>query len=140
MEKVNIIRRYSIISLVAMVIFGFAFGNLLSRSMEPMIIEHAIHDMSDVVNQNVVKHFKPTDLIEPKKGNQYKKFSHKMEHLSLAEKIKKVKIWNRDMLIVWSGNKDIVGTSAGEGDSNELRRALRGEIVVETSSSGEHEH
>ena len=119
MEKVNIIRRYSIVSLVAMVLFGFAFGNLLSRSMEPMIMKHAIDDMSHIVNQNVVKHFKASDLIEPKKGKQYNKFSHKMDHLSLAENIKKVKIWNRDFQIVWSDNKDIVGIAADEEEKQE---------------------
>jgi PAS domain S-box-containing protein len=140
MKEINIIRRYSIVSLLAMVLFGFAFGNLLSRSMEPMILRHAIDDMSHIVHQNVVKHFKAAALIEPKKGKKYKKFSHKMDHLSLAENIKKVKIWNRDMQIVWSDNKDIVGTAAGEGDRHELQKALKGEIVAETSSSGEHEH
>jgi PAS domain S-box-containing protein len=140
MGKINLIRRYSIISLLAMIVFGFAFGHLLSRSMEQIMFRNAIHDMSDIVNQNIVKHFKSDELIEPKKGSKHKKFSHRMDHLSLNKNIKKVKIWNRDMQIVWSENKDLVGTVADKHDNHELQEVLKGEVVVETSHSEVTEH
>ncbi|UCH81338.1 MAG: response regulator [Nitrospiraceae bacterium] len=140
MKEINFVKRYSIISLLAVVVFGFAFGHLLSRSMEQIMFKNAIHDMADIVNQNVVKHFKADELTKPKKGSTYKKFSHRMEHLSLNKNIKKVKIWNREKQIVWSGNRDLVGKTADEDDNSELQKVLTGEIVAETHSSGETEH
>jgi PAS domain S-box-containing protein len=140
MKEINIIRRYSIVSLLAVAVFGFAFGHLLSSSMEQIMFNNEMHDMADIVNQNVVKHFKVDELIKPKKGKTYKKFSHRMDHLSLNKNIKKVKIWNRDMRIVWSENKALVAKKADEKDNAELEKALKGEIVVATSKSGEQEH
>ncbi len=136
MNNLSLIQRFSFISLFAMVIFGFAFGKILGDSMSHHITEKSAHDTADIVNKNVIKHFKPSELTSVKRGNQYKKFSHKIGHLTLGPHILQIKIWNRDMTVVWSDDKDLVGNQFPL--YRDLEKALAGEIIYETEEFDEY--
>ncbi|UCD34066.1 MAG: HD domain-containing protein [Nitrospiraceae bacterium] len=131
-KKLNLIQRFSLVALLAMITFGYAFGKILSHSMSRHMFHQALEDTADLVTQNVVKHFEARDLTTVKSGPQYKEFTHEIGHLSLGANIEQIKIWNRDMAVVWSDDESIVGRQFP--DKVDLKRALGGELSHEVTS------
>jgi hypothetical protein len=119
-----------------MIIFGYAFGTLLGKSLEQSMFRKSIDETSDIVIKNVVKHFKANQLLDPKKGKAYKKYIHKMDHLSLGKDIVKAKVWNRDLLLVWGDDEESVGKPPhSKEELAELQEAFEGDTAIEESIS-----
>lgn len=97
------------------------------------MLEMAFDETADVVNQNVIKHFKPSDLFTPKTEESYDVFLDKVKHLSLPPSIFEMKFWNKDFSIVWCNDKELVGKTFESND--DLKRALDGEIIAEIEDS-----
>jgi PAS domain S-box-containing protein len=112
-----------------MLLLGFAFGKFLGNSMEHAMLMNSIQETADITYFNVIKHFKAAELLVPKQGGDYTAFTHKMEHLSLGRNIERVKIWNDNMAVVWSDEKELVGKVFT--DNRELKKSFSGEIVSE---------
>jgi PAS domain S-box-containing protein len=135
MKNISLVFRFSIISLIAIAVFGYAFGILLGRAMEQSMFNKSTEETADIVVQNVVKHFKEKDLVRPKTGRKHNKFSHKMDHLSLGKDIVNAKIWNNDFQLVWDKDKDSVGKEVEKPDELQaLNKAFSGKIVTEASN------
>ncbi len=129
MRNMSLIQRFSIVSLAAMIIFAFAFGKFLGNSMERHMLDQAINDAANIVYHNVVKHFNTNEFTEPKTGKEYDEFVDEIGHLSLGADIESIEIWNRDMVVVWSNKRDVVGKKFP--DNKHLKEALKGRIVSE---------
>jgi PAS domain S-box-containing protein len=114
---------------VSLILFGFAFGKILTVSIERTMLMKSFQETAEIVNQNVIKHFRGDDLLVPKSDSDYHKFSHEMGHLSLGSDIERIKIWNKDMFVVWFDDEQLVGRHFP--DNTELKRALSGELVSE---------
>ena len=99
MTNLTLIQRFSLISLVAIVIFAFSFGKILSNAMERDMIDRAIKDTTDLVFNNVVKHFAKETLLKAKTGSEYDSFTEEIEHLSLGSNIESIEIWNKDKVV-----------------------------------------
>jgi PAS domain S-box-containing protein/putative nucleotidyltransferase with HDIG domain len=136
-KKISLIQKFSLISLIAMILFGYAFGKLLSNFMEHDMFMRSINETFHVVNQNVVKHFKSEEIVIPKSDMDYHKLTHKMGHLSLGSNIVKVKVWNKDMVVVWDDNKELVGQRFTNNEI--LRSALGGELAFDKTNLNELE-
>jgi len=138
MKKMTLIQRFSIISLIAMILFSLAFGKIVGSSLEQDMLRDFIEVSADIVPQNVIKHFKPADFITSKTGSDYQEFSEEMEHLSLGANIIAIKIWNKDMAVVWSDNKELVEQRSP--DNEDLKKAFGGELVSKIRTTGELGH
>jgi signal transduction histidine kinase/DNA-binding response OmpR family regulator len=138
MKKINLIRRFSFLSLISMLVFGYAFGTLLGNAMEKSMFNKSVVETADIVLANVVKHFKPKHLRDPKTGRKYEKFQHKMDHLSLGKDIVKATIWNQDRIVVWDQNEEKVNKGPQSQEiSEDLAEAFHGGVFAEVHSSRE---
>jgi putative nucleotidyltransferase with HDIG domain/PAS domain S-box-containing protein len=129
MKNLNLIQRFSLISLIAIVIFAVAFGKILGNAMEQNMLNRAIKESSDIVYHNAIKHFEKDELLEPKLGDDYDDFFEEIEHLSLGPDIESVEIWNRNMIVVWSNDRDHVGKSFPQNEN--LQEAFNGRLISE---------
>ena len=111
---------------VALLLVGYGLAYTLSSSMGHMMHMGAVNETADIVRQNILKHFKPSDFQEPKVGHEYEKFKYEISHLSFGPKVIDVKIWNRDGKIIWCGDRDNVGRTV---ESEGLRRALDNKVI-----------
>ncbi len=135
MKNFTLIERFSLISVVAMTLFAFAFGKILSSSMERQMFQGSVEETADLIRQNVIKHFRLDELVDPKTGEEYQDFQEEIEHLSLGSDIEKIEIWNKDMVVVWASDMDDVGKHVT--DNKELREALNGKVISEQTTSDE---
>ena len=133
MSKLSLIQRFSLLCFLSLALFGFVLGWSVTSSMERDMLNKAVEETADVVSQNVIKHFKRSEIVTPKKGKQYDLFKERVDHLSLPPTIFETKFWNEDSVVVWCDNKEIVGK---EFKSNQyLAKALNGLIVAEIADS-----
>ncbi len=97
------------------------------------MIEQGINDTAHIVINNVVKHFEREELLKAKTGKEYDMFSEEIEHLSLGPYVESVVIWNRDMELVWSSERENVGKRFPE--NHDLKKALNGHRISELTSA-----
>jgi signal transduction histidine kinase/DNA-binding response OmpR family regulator len=135
MNKISLIQRFSVVSLVITVTVALMHGYFIGNRIEKDMLSIRVNDLSDIVQKNVVKHLKASELTEPKLDKTYQKFSHKINHLSLGPNVIEVKIWNKDLKIVWSADQEMAGKQFPDEDG--VRRAFTGEVVSELESIDE---
>ncbi len=91
------------------------------------MFERSKQETASIVSEEVWKEFVSADLITTKVRLDYKDFSVKMKHLSFGPNAERVKVWNKDGIVLWSDEKRLVGQRFL--DNNELNEALKGKIV-----------
>ncbi len=133
MKNLNLIQRFSLITLVAMIVFAYAFGKILAASMERHMVHGSVDETADLIRQNVIKHFSLDELAGPKTGDDYRNFKEEIEHLSLGSDIEKIEIWNKDKVVVWASDRDDVGKHFT--DNKGLLEALGGKLVSELTTA-----
>ncbi len=131
MRKMTLIQRFSLVSLVAIVLFGVVFGWVITTSLERNMLMWSKQMAASIVSDEVKKEFTVADFVTPKTGPDYDVFSERMGRLSFGPEVERIKVWNRDKVIVWSDEQQLVGQRFP--DNEELIEALDGEIVSEIS-------
>ncbi len=129
----SLIQRFSILCFVALALIGSLLGWTISTSMERHMLERAIQETSNIVQQNTVKHFKASDLLSPKTGSEFEHFSEEVEHLSLGPQTFQVKFWGIDKVLLWTSEQDEIGKRF---ESNGiLSKAISGETATKIITS-----
>ena len=131
MQKLTLIQRFSILCIIALIFFGVVFGWIITKALENAMLERSKQGTASIVSEEVWKEFASADFITTKIRLDYKNFSAKMKHLSFGPNIERVKVWNKDGMVVWSDDKRLVGQRFL--DNNELNDALKGKIVSKMS-------
>jgi PAS domain S-box-containing protein len=128
MKNITLLQRFSIVALMVMIAVALAFGHLVNHILETVIVKNTVRNTHEIVQSNIVKHYRPEELRAPMTGEEYEIFFEEIKHLSLGLDIQKIKIWNRDMVVVWSNDRQMVGRQFH--DNKALREALAGEAVL----------
>ena len=126
MMKLNLLQRFSLISLIALLVFGITFGLLQTSLLEKNMRERAKELAAGFVQHEVISKMTGYDLITPKKGAEYDRFTKAVESIHFGLDVKQVKFWNSDYEVVWSYDRSIVGKKFP--DQPPLKKALHGEI------------
>jgi putative nucleotidyltransferase with HDIG domain len=135
--RFSLIQQFSVLCLIALAIVGYAMGVTLSGSMEYMMHQSAIVESADIIQQNVLKHFHQSTLLEPKTGVEYDRFKRRLDHLSFGPNVVGIKVWNDKKEIVWFDDKRFVGKT---DNGRQLRQALNNEIVSSSNKSSGNNH
>lgn len=132
MRKITLIQKFSILCLAVLVLFGIVSGWIITTSLEHNLLERSKKVTASIVSQEVQHEFTAVDLITPKGGSEFDAFAERVKHLRLGPDIIRIKIWNKDQVIVWSDEKRLVGQRFP--DNEELKGALNGEVTSEIST------
>jgi len=138
MRKVTLIQNFSLICLAVLVVFCVVFGGIVTNALERNMLTRTERLTAIVVADEVKKEFLITDFTPPKNIDEYNNFAEKIRHLTFVPGIERIKIWNRDEIVVWSDLKEIVGQRFLDNEG--LIKALGGEIVSEISALEKDEH
>ncbi len=138
MRKINVIQQFSLLCFGALVIFAIAFGWIITSSLENNMLMRSQKTVANIVSEEVLKTFAGIDLITPKVNADFDIFAEKFKHLSLGPDIERIKIWNKDHVIVWSDEKQLVGRHFP--DNEELDNAFGGKVTSELSTLGKSEN
>lgn len=140
MKKITLLQRFSILSLISLVFVSIALGWVMTYNLEQDTLLRSKKMTAKIISEEAGKEFSidSIDEITTLKIDNYEDFSKKMRHLTLGPDILRIKVWNKDMVVVWSDDRRLVGKSFP--DNGELKEALEGEIASELSHLGKTEH
>ncbi|MEE8470023.1 MAG: hypothetical protein V3S51_01695, partial [Dehalococcoidia bacterium] len=122
MRRITLVQRFSILCLVALTLLALASGWITSASMERNMLSRSELLLASIVSEEVEKEFEAGDLITPKVGSDYERFSEEMGHLTFGPNVVRIKIWNKDQVVVWSDERQLVGQSFP--DNEDLNEAF----------------
>ena len=135
MRQLSLIKKFSLLLLAALVLFGFVLGKIITVSMHQNMIGRSNATAANFLIYEIKNKLQIEDLATPKKGEEYRQLSSQIEALNLGPDVINVKIWNRDFTVVWATNKDEVGEQTP--GHHELVEVYGGELISEISS-GHH--
>lgn len=137
MKNLTLVQRFTLLCLVALAVFGTALGWLVTSTLEEDMLHRSHHITASIIVQEVGNEFKVEDLREPKTGADYEAFTQKVNHLSLGPGVERVKVWNKDGVIIWADDRRLVGERFS--DNPGLTGAFAGEVMAELSTLEEPE-
>lgn len=137
MERLTLLQRFSILSLISLVLVSIALGWVITYILEQDTLLISKELTAKIVSEEVGKNFSIEEITTPTIGS-YENFSKKINSLTLGPDILRLKVWNKDMVVVWSDDIRLVGKSFP--DNEELKEALEGKIASELSHLGKMEH
>ncbi|MBF0327837.1 MAG: PAS domain S-box protein [Nitrospirae bacterium] len=129
MRKLTLVEGFSLICFVAMVLFCFILGSVMTKTMERDQLDRAKKLTATIVAALIKDEFKPEEIAEPMVGDAYEKISKRIRHLYFGPDVIRLKIWNRESVVVWSDNPKIVGKAFP--DNRDLMEALKGDVFSE---------
>ena len=126
---------YSFLCIAAMTA---ALWFIVSNYLISRILHREWQTTAQVVRADVKKFLEDYDFKAQDRKSVGHKFVALLEHMRLSPEIVRFKVYNPQGIVLWSDDKRLVGKSFDDND--ELRQALRGEIVADVSSLSKPEN
>src|SRR5829696_7177188 len=130
MKRINLLAQFSIISLVLMIAIGAILGWDLTQYFEQQAVAQQRDAVRDLVPPVLGDHISDEMLQQGATGEKYREIESTLSNLG-GSGLVRVKIWNRNGLVVFSDDGDLVGQSFPL--NSELRDALDGLTVANIS-------
>jgi|GEM_PF-1395379 len=126
----NLIKKFSLYSIVIIVLLGVVFNLVISYKIENMVIERTKYTTASIVEIHARNH-NLTDLIiynadDPTEGE---KFFESFYKSLKTDEIIRIKIFNTNGTIIYSDARGLIGQTFY--DNEELNNSLKGFIEVE---------
>jgi PAS domain S-box-containing protein len=135
MRQLSLVKKFSLLLLAALSLFGFVLGNILTSAMKQNMLDRSNEVVANFLQYEIVNKLNLEELSSPKKGKDYLDLSSQIAGLNLGPDVSRIKIWNRDYTIVWSTDEDEIGETSP--DHHELVEVYEGNLVSEIAS-GHH--
>ena len=138
MKSFNLLRWFSLASLVCIVLLSGTMAMLLSRFMTKTMIERDAAISSQFVEsfanaKSVSTYFEGLQDMPPDPA-LISFFESFFEHFLLESDVIRANVYARDETIVWSSTRDLIGKRFGPNDG--LDSALGGHVIVELGTVG----
>ena len=128
----RILAWFAVSSLVVFVLIGVGIGYFRARDVREREERAAASRAALVASEGIGPLLTPTDVSSPVTGTRYDTFEQRVASVQDAQpSIVRIKIWSTDGRVLFSNDREQVGTRSEIGD--ELREALGGEIANEIS-------
>ncbi len=136
--KLSLLTWFSLITffITAAIAAGLALG--IEYQFEQNALRQAAERAADQVSAILDPNLQPIDLAGPFDPARYAQLDELIRRYILGEHIVRVKIWNRDGLLLYSDAQEAVGRYFPVSD--ELGEALAGEIAMEISDLTKEEN
>ncbi|MEO8288509.1 MAG: ATP-binding protein [Chloroflexota bacterium] len=128
--KFTLLSRFSILSLVLMIVIGFILGWNLTHYFELQAIAQQRDAVRDIVPPVIGPHITNHVLTNGAYGDEYKRIESALSNLG-GSGLVRVKIWNREGVVVYSDDPKLVGQKYGVNP--ELQETLEGLTTADIS-------
>lgn len=129
---------FSIVSLLVTIIIAGVMAIYIQRELEQLALRQAAEAAAEQVDLFLKPNLKSTDLVGPINFASDQKVTALMEKILNDPHVVRVKIWNRDGLLIYSDEKELVGRYFPIDD--DLQKALSGETIMDVSSLNKAEN
>lgn len=135
MPQFSLVKKFTLVLLLALLLFGFSIGEIMSTAMRRNMITRAKAITAHYVEHELQGHLR----LNEQDGRNPAANSPDLEYLATdldlgpEVHINNMKLWDRECRIVWSSNKEEVGLQNREDHG--LETALQGTVQTEFPDS-----
>lgn len=126
LKPASLLQRYLLLSFSAFLAAGILLGWVVTTSIEENFETRSKQVVATFVKGEFERLFKGEDFSAPLEGTRYEEFLAKSHHFLFNPEITRIKVWNRDRMVVWSDERRLVGQRFP--DNGELNEALKGNL------------
>lgn len=129
---------FSLVSLLVTVTIAIVLAVYIQQELEQLALRQAAEGAAEQVDLYLNPNLESADLAGPLNPARYQEIAALMEEILKDQHIVRVKIWNRDGLLIYSDEKELVGRYFPVDE--DLQRALDGQTTMAVSSLGKAEN
>jgi len=130
--KPSLLTSFSLLGAFITVVIAIVFALSIEHQLEQHALRQEAESAADQVALILSPNLSPADLSAPLDLPRYTQIDTLVRRYILLEHIVRVKIWNKDGLLLYSDEKSLAGQQFPVSD--ELEKALKGEIATEVSN------
>ena len=127
----SLLVRFTLVSLLVTVLIATGLAWRLELALErdalSAVAENTADQATNILNDNLTV----ADLETALQGERYDEIDALIHHTLLSANIVRIKIWNRDGLLIYADDKSIIGKTFPLTD--EMHEAFNGEMATEIS-------
>ena len=138
LSNATLTTRFAVYSFICVAIMTAALWFIVSHYLINQILKREWKMTADIVRLEAKQYLTKEDFKAKDPNAVGQKFDELFRHITLMPDIVRFKVYNPQTVVVWSDDKRLVGQSFPDND--ELREALRGEIVADMSSLTKREN
>jgi HD-GYP domain-containing protein (c-di-GMP phosphodiesterase class II) len=128
----SLLARFSLISFLVTLLIALGLAWRLESGLERDALSAVAQNTADQATHILNKNLTAADLEAPLQGKRYDEIDALIHNTLINADIVRIKIWNRDGLLVYSDDKNIIGEVFPI--DVELQEALNGEIATDISN------
>jgi two-component system sensor histidine kinase HydH len=128
--KFSLLRWFSILSLVAILVIGAGVGLFLTRYLTGHMLTRDAELSRDFIESIVSTEKTYAYLENPEMGAPSDVLDKFVEHIPFLPDVVRANLYGSDRTVLWSSDKQLVGRRFSDND--DLERAFRDELVVES--------
>lgn len=131
MRRIGLIQRFSLISLIAFLALGAVFGWVVTNSLEQNMVARTKELSAKFISAEVEKEFRGKAFMLAGGESGREKMAETVRHLNLGPNVVRIKIWNKEQVVLWSDDERLIGQRFL--DDKEVTSALAGKVVAKIS-------
>ncbi|KPQ41552.1 MAG: sensory transduction histidine kinase [Candidatus Methanoperedens nitroreducens] len=135
LPKLSLLAKFTIISFLITAAIAIALGWGIQQQMEQNALSQATQNTADQVSTILNQKLHRADFNGTLDPARYEEIDSLIRQNVLNKHVVRVKIWNREGLLLYSDEKEQIGQSFTDND--ELNEALAGKIVSDVSPEKE---
>jgi GAF domain-containing protein len=131
--KLNLFQQFSLLSFILLSIIAISLSLVIQQQLEKNVLMLVADQAADQVGSLLDPVLSSQDLIYPIDPLRYSQIDAIVrQHILSQSHIVRVKIWNRDRVIIYSDKQELVGQRFPIKD--ELQAAFNGELAMDITS------
>ena len=129
---------FSLVSLIVTVMIAGVMDKYIQQELERLALLQAAEGAAGQVDLFLDSNLEVEDLASPLTPTRYQEIDALVSEILKDQHIVRVKIWNRDGLLIYSDEKDLVGRHFPLDE--DLQKSLAGEVEMSLSSLDKDEN
>jgi len=138
LPRLSLLGKFALVSLIPIVVLGLVLAKTLQVQIRNQALTSARQLAALVARLDIQPQLKPDDLSQGLTQERLQRVDQALHAGLVGEEIARVKIWSRDLHVVYSDDPELIGRAFPS--SHELEDALDGQIVSEVSDLTKEEN
>jgi signal transduction histidine kinase len=138
LPRLSLLGKFAVASLIPIVLLGLVLAKTLQIQIRNQALTNARQLAATIARLDIQPQLTPDDLTRGLTPERLRQLDHVLHAGLVGEEIARVKIWSRDLRVVYSDDPELIGRAFPP--SHELEDALDGQIVSEVSDLTKEEN
>lgn len=138
LPRLSLLGKFAVASLIPIVLLGLVLAKTLQIQIRNQALTNARQLAAAIARLDIQPQLTRDDLTRGLTPERLRQLDHVLHAGLVGEEIARVKIWSRDLRVVYSDDPELIGRAFPS--SHELEDALDGQIVSEVSDLTKEEN